>query len=120
MTYTVDGIRVPADYFMQLVDSAFHGSLGLVEAAAHPAQINYEDVKPIYGDSWNLNLLLTPQNSRPVPLQSTNELRDGFRKLLQNPKCKSFVDALITGAEGHVDQSLRLGLGFEDICSWTA
>jgi hypothetical protein len=48
-------------------------------------------------------------------LQSTNELRDGFRKLLQNPKCKSFVDALITGAEGHVDQSLRLGLGFEDL-----
>jgi hypothetical protein len=55
------------------------------------------------------------QSSRLVPLQSTNELRDEFKELLQNPKCKSFVDSLITKAESHVDESLRLGLGFEDL-----
>ncbi len=29
--------------------------------------------------------------------------------------CKSFVDKLIVEAESHVDKSLRLGLGFEDL-----
>jgi len=57
----------------------------------------------------------TPQSSRPVPLQTADELRAEFKKLLENPKCKSFVDKVITAAESHVDPSLRLGLGFEDL-----
>jgi YD repeat-containing protein len=55
------------------------------------------------------------QSSKPVPLQSTNELRDEFKKLLETPKCKTFIDSLISLAESHVQQSLRLGLGFEDL-----
>jgi hypothetical protein len=34
MTYTVDGIRVPLDHFVLLVEMAFHGNMGLMEAVA--------------------------------------------------------------------------------------
>ena len=61
-------------------------------------------------ESW-----VQTKNSRRVPLQTTGELREAFKKLLENPECKTFVDKLITEAEGHVDKSLRLGLGFEDL-----
>jgi hypothetical protein len=123
---------------MQLVDSAFHGSLGLVEAAARTsarpvgfrntgvswgthfdviydekgrvisvkwgdfdprlAQINYGDVTPIYGDSWNLNLLLTPQNSVvTIPLTS-KELKGLIQDRLSYGDCADYVKRLMSQA----------------------
>jgi hypothetical protein len=37
-SYSVDGMPVPVDYFMQMVDFAFHGSLGLAEASARASR----------------------------------------------------------------------------------
>ena len=66
----------------------------------------------------DLNLLAQTQwrsSSKRVPLQTADELREEFKKLLANEKCKTFVDKLIVGAEGNVDATLRLNLGFEDL-----
>jgi YD repeat-containing protein len=37
-TYSVDGIPVPIDFFMMLLDSRFHGPFGLVEASARASR----------------------------------------------------------------------------------
>src|SRR5882724_7086978 len=42
-SYSVDGMPVPVDYFMQLVDFTFHGSLGLAEANARASRARFRN-----------------------------------------------------------------------------
>jgi YD repeat-containing protein len=42
-SFAVDGIPVPMDYFMQQLDFAFHGSLGLAQAVARASRGQFRD-----------------------------------------------------------------------------
>ncbi|HWN11018.1 MAG TPA: PKD domain-containing protein [Pyrinomonadaceae bacterium] len=66
------------------------------------------------GVQW-LSLLPILQASLPVPLQSANELREEFKKLLSNKECADFVNSVIAEAEGKVPEAQRLNLGMEDL-----
>ena len=69
-----------------------------------------------YGEPRARGIVITvPQNSRAVPLQSPESLRQEFKKLLSDPDCKEFVEGVIREAESRVAESLRLNMGFEDL-----
>src|SRR5882724_2495878 len=64
-SYSVDGLPVPVDYFMQLVDFTFHGSLGLAEANARASRARFRNYEVRLGSGRSVdfgNDLLTAKS----------------------------------------------------------
>jgi YD repeat-containing protein len=56
-----------------------------------------------------------PQNSRPVPFQSVDELRAQLKVVLSDKKCSDFISTVINEVYGKMRDSERLGLGIDDL-----
>jgi len=129
LTFSMDGIRMPYDTFM--LQLGFYGKnpMALLDLARGSRLIINGDFgyrrRPVIGDLNSLLSVLPPQktgphNTKTVPMQTEDELREQFKKLLANRRCAEFVSALIRATESKMRDSQRLDLGsdplnFEDL-----
>lgn len=107
--YSIDGVRVPLDEFIEQVHFQFHGELGLNEAAAVASRnrggrqgffpsVNEEE--PLLGSSsmWLFGFRPGgPQHQATTRLteDEIKTLSEDLTKLLSNPECANFLQSVL-------------------------